>query len=98
MTEERLSMEMVHHQKLADIVSDYLHNETFKEDVQKRFSCGTMTREVFFETMRLCDDFKWTCLKRLDFRMSRMIRSDIVIENEIALQLYDELHGMHKNG
>ena len=39
--------------------------------------------------MRLIDDFKWTCLSKLEQQVRRLVREDFTVQNEIALQLYD---------
>ena len=76
--------------RLANTVEDYLYEDRLEREVKEKFRRGQMNREVYLDTMKAIQDFKWTCLKKIDFQIRRMVREDFDVENEIALQLYDQ--------
>lgn len=76
--------------RLTNTVEDYLYEDRLEREVKNQFRRGQMDREVYLNTMRGIQDFKWTCLKKIDMQIRRMIREDMDIENEIALALYDQ--------
>lgn len=76
--------------RLTNTVEDYLYEDRLEREVKDQFRRGQMDREVYLNTMRGIQDFKWTCLKKIDMQIRRMVREDIDIENEIALALYDQ--------
>lgn len=76
--------------RLANTVEDYLYEDRLEREVKDKFRRGQMNREVYLDTMKAIQDFKWTCLKKIDFQIRRMVREDMDIENEIALALYDQ--------
>lgn len=81
--------------RLAQTVKDYCDNEAYREEVQRRYFQCEMSSRTFFDTMRLIDDFKWTCLSKLEQQVRRLLREDFSVQNEIAIQIYDGLHGMN---
>jgi hypothetical protein len=76
--------------RLSKTVEDYLYEDHLEEETRKKYKNGAMSRDVYLDTIKLCQDFKWTCLKKLDMQIRRMVREDFDVENEIALQLYDQ--------
>lgn len=76
--------------RLADTVEDYLYEDRLERETKQKFRSGQMDRDVYLDTMRMIQDYKWTCLKKIDMQIRRMVREDFSIENEIALALYDE--------
>lgn len=76
--------------RLNATVEDYLYEDRAEQETKRKFKSGEMDREVYLETMKCIQDFKWTCLKKLDSQIRRMVREDFDVENEIALQLYDQ--------
>ena len=55
--------------RLNETVKDFCENEEYRRDVLDRHSRGLLSETVFFETMRLIDDYKWTCLKKLSMQV-----------------------------
>lgn len=49
-----------------------------------------MTPEVYFQTMQMIQDSKWTCLKTISMTIRRLVREDFDVYNEIGIQLYDQ--------
>lgn len=76
--------------RLTDTVEDYLYEDRLERETKQKFRSGQMDRDVYLDTMRMIQDYKWTCLKKIDMQIRRMVREDFSIENEIALALYDE--------
>lgn len=70
-------------------VEEYIDNDRYEQEVRQKYRCGQMKKEVYLNTMRCIQDFKWTCLKKIDMQIRRIVREDFDVENEIALQLYD---------
>lgn len=89
----RVDKETYLNARLNQTVQEYCENEEYRRNMTERYHNHTVTSEVFFETMRLVDDWKWACLKKLNMQVRRLIREDFNIWNEIALQLYDGVHG-----
>lgn len=79
--------------RLNETVKDFCENEEYRRDVIDRHSRGLLSETVFFETMRLIDDYKWTCLKKLSMQVRRLVRNDYDVHNEVAIQLYDAMNG-----
>lgn len=76
--------------KLSNVVEEYIYNDQHEQEVRQKYRLGQMSKDVYLETMKCIQDFKWTCLKRIDMLIRRMVREDFDVENEIALQLYDQ--------
>lgn len=76
--------------RLTKTVEDYLYNDQYEQEVKKKFKRGEMSRDVYLDTIKCIQDNKWTDLKILDSQIRRLIRNDYDVENEIAIQLYDE--------
>ena len=76
--------------KLSHTVEEYLGQDNTEREVKTKYHKGEIDREVYLDTIRLTQDYKWTCLKKIDIQIRRMMREDIEIYNEIALQLYDQ--------
>ena len=81
--------------RLNETVKEYCDNEAYRQDTQERYYRNSLSNKVYFETMRLIDDFKWTCLAKLEQQFRRIVREDFTVQNEIALQIYDGLHGLN---
>lgn len=80
--------------RIDETVRQFCENERFRTECVERFSAGGMSLKTFTDTMRLVDDFKWTCLTKIDMQVRRVLnREGFDVRNEIALQLYDGLHG-----
>lgn len=76
--------------RLANTVEDFLYEDRLEQETKRKFRTGQMDRDVYLDTMRGIQDYKWTCLKKIDMQIRRMVREDFNIENEIALALYDQ--------
>lgn len=76
--------------RLNATVKDYIYEDRAEQEVRAKYRKGQMDRDVYLDTMKLIQDFKWTCLKKIDMQIRRMVREDFDVENEIALQLYDQ--------
>lgn len=79
--------------RLNESVREYCENEDYRKEVVGQYHRSVISNQVFFETMRLIDDFKWTCLKKIEMQVRRLIREDFSVQNEVALQLFDAVHG-----
>lgn len=71
-------------------VSDYCYADQLEQEYRQQFRTGQITDEVFFNTMRLIQDNKWTALKCMDMLVRRLCRKDYDVYNEIAIQLVDQ--------
>lgn len=90
----RVDRETYLNARLAETVKDYCENEKYREEVLYRYQEEqSMTSQVFFDTMRLIDDYKWTCLRKIQMQVRRILNSGLEVWNEIALQLYDGICG-----
>ena len=90
----RVNKETYLNARLEETVKEFCSNENYREKVLHEYQVEkTMTSQVFFDTMRLIDDFKWTCLHRIQMQVRRLINSGLDVWNEIALQLYDSING-----
>ena len=49
-----------------------------------------MTPEVYFQTMQMIQDMKWSCLKTISMTIRRLVREDLSVYNEVGIQLYDQ--------
>lgn len=76
--------------RLADTVEDYLYEDRLEQETRYKFRTGQMDRDTYLNTMKMIQDYKWTCLKKIDMQIRRLVREDFDVENEIALQLYDQ--------
>lgn len=80
--------------RLDETVRQFCENEKFRMDCVQKFSSGSMSLQTFTDTMRLVDDFKWTCLTNIYGQVRRLLyREEFDVRNEIALQLFDGLNG-----
>lgn len=72
---------------------DYRVKEYCQLDIAEQETRGRkyqMTPEVYFQTMQMIQDSKWTCLKTISMTIRRLVREDFDVYNEIGLQLYDQ--------
>lgn len=76
--------------RLADTVEDYIYMDKLEREAKEKFEKGLMSLEVYTNTVVMIQDYKWTLLKKLKMQVDRMIRADFEVENEIAIQLYDQ--------
>ena len=76
--------------RLTATVEDYIYEDQMEQETRRKYKCGQLERDVYLDTLKMIQDFKWTCLKKIDMQIRRMVREDFDVENEIALQLYDQ--------
>ena len=77
-------------ERLNETVREYLYMDNSEEDTKWKYRCGEMTREVAFKTLEMINDHKWTLLKVMASQIRRLMREDFDVDNEIAIQLYDQ--------
>ena len=71
-------------------VEEYIDNDRYEQEVRQQYRRGQMKREVYLDTMKCTQDLKWSYLKKIDMQIRRILREGFNVENEIALQLYDQ--------
>lgn len=76
--------------RLTHTVQDYLYMDNQEEDTRRKYHSGEIDKEVALQTLEMIQDHKWTLLKVLSHQVDRLVRNDFSVENEIALQLYDQ--------
>lgn len=76
--------------RLTATVEDYIYEDQMEQETRRKYKYGQINKDVYLDTLKLIQDFKWTCLKKIDMQIRRMVREDFDVENEIALQLYDQ--------
>lgn len=77
-------------ERLNETVREYLYMDNSEEDTKWKYRCGEMTREVALKTLEMINDHKWTLLKVMASQIRRLMREDFDVDNEIAIQLYDQ--------
>jgi len=77
-------------QRLNETVEEYCYMDKQEQETKRDYKAGRISREVAITTLEMIQDHKWTVLKRLSQQIRRMIREDFDVENEIAIQLYDQ--------
>lgn len=77
-------------QRLNNTVEEYLYMDREEQDVRFKLKFHEMDRDVAIKTLEMIQDHKWTLLKKLGSQIRRLIREDFDVENEIAIQLYDQ--------
>ncbi len=77
-------------ERLNETVREYLYMDSSEEDTKWKYRCGEMTREVALKTLEMINDHKWTLLKVMASQIRRLMREDFDVDNEIAIQLYDQ--------
>lgn len=76
--------------RINDTVGDYCYQDKLEQEYRAKYKRGEIDREVYIDTMKAIQDYKWICLKKLDMQMRRLFREDFDCYNEIAVQLYDQ--------
>lgn len=76
--------------RINDTVGDYCSQDKLEQEYRVKYRHGEVNRDVYIDTMKAIQDYKWTCLKKLDMQMRRLFREDFDCWNEIAIQLYDQ--------
>lgn len=76
--------------RINDTVDNYCYQDRLEQEYRVKYRLGEMNRGVYIDTMKAIQDYKWTCLKKLDMQMGRLFREDFNCYNEIAVQLYDQ--------
>lgn len=77
-------------ERLNETVREYLYMDNSEEDTKWKYRCGEMTREVALKTLEMINDHKWTLLKVMASQIRRLMGEDFDVDNEIAIQLYDQ--------
>lgn len=76
--------------RINETIEDYCYEDRLEQEYRVKYRHGEIDREVYIDTMKSIQDYKWTCLKKLDMQMRRLFRKDYECYNEIAVQLYDQ--------
>ena len=76
--------------RLTTTVEEYLYMDNQEHDVRVNFRSGSISSDVAVRTLEMIQDRKWSLLKLIYKQIQRMVREDLIIENEIALALYDQ--------
>lgn len=76
--------------KVNQTIEDYCYEDNLEQEYKVKYRRGEVSRDVYIDTMKGIQDYKWTCLKKLDMQMRRLFREDFDCWNEIAIQLYDQ--------
>lgn len=76
--------------RLTNTVEEYLYLNKAERETEQKFRRGHLNREVYINTMKMIQDSEWTCLKKINMHIRRMVKENFTIENEIALELYVE--------
>ena len=71
-------------------VAEYIYEDNLEQKYKLKLKCGEITPEVFDDTILMSEDYKWTKMKQIALTMRRLMREDFEIENEVAIQLYDQ--------
>lgn len=79
--------------RINDTVEDYCYQDRLEQEYKIKYRHDEMDRDTYIDTMKLIQDYKWTCLKKLDMQMRRLFREDFECYNEVAIQLYDQFLG-----
>lgn len=79
--------------KLDRQVEDYLRNESYESEIKKKFGANKMDAKTFFDSLRLIADYRITCFTIMDMYIADLLAMDAEVTNEVALQIYDMLHG-----
>jgi len=86
----RVDRETFFNVKVNQIVDDYCNEDRYEQELRRKLRAGEIDEDLFWDTVKLTQSFKWTCLKQLDSRIRRMCREDMDVDNEIAIQLIDQ--------
>lgn len=81
--------------RLDETVMEYCRNEEYHEEVNRRYHQSEIGANVYYDTIQMVDDRKWTLLHTIDKQVGRLLRKDYEVRNEIAVQIYDGLHGFN---
>lgn len=76
--------------KINDTVDDYCEQDRLEQEYRTRYKRDEISRDVYIDTMKCIQDYKWTLLKKLDMQMRRLYREGYDCDNEVAIQLYDK--------
>lgn len=76
--------------KLEDITEDYLYQEYVEEEARNKYKMGLIEVGTLKDTLMSCQNYKWTCLKRIAKVMKRIQREGLVCHSEKGMKLYNE--------
>lgn len=85
-----VNRETFYNAKLACLVNEYIKEDHTKQDAIRENKYGNIDADALFIIVQDCEDAKWRILKSMTKLIRRMMRWGYDIENEIALQLYDQ--------
>ena len=86
----RVDKEAYLNARLTKTVEDFLYQDKAERELRHKYKLGEVNADVYMSTMQCIQDCKWTCYKTIAMQIRRMIREDFSVENEVALQLYDD--------
>lgn len=77
-------------ERLNVVVEEYCYVDGTEQDIKAKYRQKEVDYDTFWNTIQCVQDFKWSCLKRIDMLVRRCAREDFDVWNEIALQLVDQ--------
>lgn len=77
-------------QRLNETVEEYCYMDMQEQQTKRDYRFGMIDRDVAIKTLEMIQDHKWTLLKVMASQIRRLMREDFDVENEIAIQLYDQ--------
>lgn len=90
LAEAHVDKETYLNERLNIRVREYCDADKYEQYIREQCRKQEMKPDVFWDTMRCCQDNKWTSLMQIDMLVRRLARNDFDVQNEIALQLVDQ--------
>lgn len=89
-----VSEEVYLNERLNKTIFDY--QSTFRGEMEARrnYEDHLIPREVYIDTIKLCRDFEWTCLKIIDKQLGRLEDKSYRVNNPDAYSLRTRYHQM----
>lgn len=85
-----VSQEAYLNARLTSYVEEYCYLDAKERETRRQYRRNELDAEVALKTIEMYEDSKWTKLKQISSVVRRLINNDYDVENEIALQLYDQ--------
>ena len=75
--------------RLENVVEEYKAQEDTENLIKRQYHAGKCSMNTYIDTMRCTQDYKWTCIKRIDSLMRRLERHDYECYSETAIVIYN---------
>lgn len=86
---ERVDIERYLNLKIDNDVEEYVSQDKHEVEIRNKYESGKTTERVYIDTLKLIEEYRGSCLRKLKFHLSWLQHRDFDCTNETAIELYN---------